>query len=172
MTPEQWQLILGLVVLPGGNPRPRPTTEELLSAFGAENGPDLCRSLLIHAVGDRSSEDVEGALILSGTLGLDRASLPLLQDLVRQTWHTQHEGILEELLRLGGDDAVVDLEFLAWAGPEFQNYEGSTSLAKKAVHGLERIATPAAREALGRLGDHPEKDVRDLVERVQMRMKG
>ncbi len=63
-----------------------------------------------------------------------------------------------------------DLEFLAWAGEEFLDYEGSTSLARKAVHGLERLGTPEARAALSRLRAHPEQEVRDLVMRVERRM--
>jgi hypothetical protein len=47
------------------------------------------------------------------------------------------------------DPAVRDdLEILAWAGTEFQNYDDSTRPAKKAAHGLQRIATPYARAAL------------------------
>jgi hypothetical protein len=51
-----------------------------------------------------------------------------------------------------------------------QDHEGSTSLANKAVHSLERIATPSARAALARLRRHPEEDVGDLVERVEARL--
>ena len=51
----------------------------------------------------------------------------------------RHEDISRVLERLGGPGVVDDLEFLAWAGTEFQNHEGSTSLAKKAVHSLERV---------------------------------
>jgi len=64
---------------------------------------------------------------------------------------------------------VDDLEFLAWAGPEFQPYEGSTSLARKVVHSLERIATPETGAALSRLRRHPESDVRALVDRIEQR---
>lgn len=109
-------------------------------------------------------------LVLAETFGLDKSSLPTLQRLARAAWHGRHEDISRILERLGGPAVVNDLEFLAWAGPEFQDYEGSTSLAKKAVHSLERIATPSARAALARLRRHPERDVRDVVERVEARL--
>jgi hypothetical protein len=116
---------------------------------------------------ERSAEHVELTLILAETFGLNESSLPTLQSLARQEWHGRHEDIAWILEQLGGPEVVDDLEFLAWAGPEFQDYEGSTSLAKKAVHSLERIPTPSARSALARLRRHPEQDVRALVERVE-----
>jgi len=134
VTPEQRRLVLSLVVVPGGGRQNRASADELLAAFAAEDGRQLCGSLLEKALTERS------------------------EDISR---------ILEQL---GGAEVVDDLEFLAWAGPEFQYYEGSTSLAKKAVHSLERIATPAARAALTRLRRHPEEEVRDLVQRVDTRL--
>jgi hypothetical protein len=103
-------------------------------------------------------------------LGLNEYSLPTLQSLAREVWHGRHEDISRVLEQLGGPEVVDDLEFLAWTGPEFQDYEGSTSLAKKAVHSLERIATPSARAALARLRRHPDEDVRELVGRVEARL--
>lgn len=103
-------------------------------------------------------------------MGLNEYSLPTLQSLAREVWHGRHEDISRILEQLGGPEVVDDLEFLAWTGPEFQDYEGSTSLAKKAVHSLERIATPSARAALARLRRHPDEDVRELVGRVEARL--
>jgi hypothetical protein len=170
VTPEQERLILSLVVVPGAGPQRRASAEELLAAFGAQDGKDLCGRLLHEAMAERSAKDVELTLVLAETFGLNESSLPTLQSLARETWHGMHEDISWSLERLGGPAVVDDLEFLAGAGPEFQGYEGSTSLAKKAVHSLERIATPSARAALARLRRHPEQDVRNLVERVEARL--
>lgn len=170
MTPEQERLIFSLVVVPGRTGRRPATPHELLTAFGAADGQALCRELLTAAAAERSPEDVELTLIMSFTLGLDRSSLPVLQKLAREPWHGSHEDVAALLEELGGADVTDDLEFLAWAGVEFQDYEGSTSLAKKAVHGLERLGTPEARAALSRLRTHPEQEVCDLVARVERRM--
>jgi hypothetical protein len=170
VTPEQKRLIRSLVIVPGAGPQHHASAEELLAAFGAHDGKELCGHLLQQAMAERSAQDVALTLILEETFGLNESSLPTLQSLAREAWHHSHEDISWILEELGGPEAVDDLEFLAWAGPEFQNYEGSTSLAKKAVHSLERIATPSARAALARLRHHPEQGVRHLVERVEARL--
>lgn len=168
MTPEQERLVLSLAVVPGRAHRP-PTPQKLLKAFNARDGQLLCRELLVTAAQERSAMDVELTLLMSYTLGLDRSSLPVLQQLAREPWHGSHEDIAALLEELGAAEVVDDLEFLAWAGPEFQNCEGSTSLAKNAVHGLERLATPEARAAISRLRRHHEQEVCDLVERIERR---
>jgi hypothetical protein len=170
MAPEQVRLILGLVRYPGNSEYAPASPEELLAAFDADDGRSLCQDLLEKALAERSADDVELTLIMSYSLGLDRSSLYVLQQLARAPWHTRHEDISQILEELGGADVVDDLEFLAWAGPEFQDYEGSTALAKKAIHSLGRIATPSARAALARLRRHPEQDLRDLVDRVEGRI--
>jgi hypothetical protein len=170
VTPEQERLILSLVVVRGAGPQRRASAEELLAAFGADDGKELCGGLLQQAMAERSAEHVELTLILAETFGLNESSLPTLQSLAHEAWHGRHEDISWILEHLGGPEVVDDLEFLAWAGPEFQDYDGSTSLAKKAVHSLERIATPSARAALARLRRHPGEDVRALVERVEARI--
>ena len=170
VTPDQQRLVLSLVVVPDAVGQRRASAEELLAAFGAHDGNGLCGRLLQKAMAERSAEDVELTLVLAATFGLEESSLPTLQRLARQPWHGRHEDISGLLERLGGPAVVEDLEFLGWAGPEFQNYEASTSLAKKVVHSLERIATPSARAALARLRLHPEPDVRALVERVEARL--
>jgi hypothetical protein len=171
MTPEQQRLIFGLVRYPGNREYAPASPEELLAAFDADDGRSLCQDLLEKALSERSADDVELTLIMCSKFGLDRSSLSVLQQLARVPWHTRYQDISETLEEVGGADVVDDLEFLAWAGPEFQDYEGSTALARKAVHSLERIATPSARAALARLRRHPEQDVRDLVDRVEGRMR-
>jgi hypothetical protein len=171
MTPEQVRIILSLLRYPGNSEYAPASPEELLAAFDADDGRSLCQNLLEKALSERSADDVEFTLIMSYTFGFDRSSLSVLQQLARAPWHTRHQDISRILEELGGADVVDDLEFLAWAGPEFQEYEGSTALAKKAVHSLERIATPSARAALTRLRRHPEQDVRDLVEHVEGRIR-
>jgi hypothetical protein len=102
---------------------------------------------------------------------MDPSLLPVLRRLAREPWRTSHQDIAQYLVDLDGGDEVVDeLEFLALAGPEFQDYPGSTALTRHAVHGLERIGTRRARSALQRLGDHPEDDVRALIERIDRRL--
>ena len=169
MTPEQEGLILGLVVSPGQHSHDPTTPEELLAAFGAVDGRKLCRILLERAASESSANDVELTLVMSDAFGLDQTSLPVLQHLAHESWHHCHEDIAKLLEDLGGAEMVDDLEFLAWAGPEFQPYEGSTSLARKVVHSLERIATPETRAAVSRLRSHPESDVRALVDRIEQR---
>ena len=133
------------------------------------DGADLGRSLLDHAASERSAKDVELTLVMAYTLGLGRTSLPVLRQLARESWHHSHEDIAKQLEDLGGAEIVDDLEFLAWAGPEFQVYEDSASLALSVVHSLERIGTAEARAALSRLRSHPMSDVRALVDRIEQR---
>jgi len=171
MTPDQQRPILSLVRYPGSREYVPASPEELLAAFDTDDGRSLCQDLLEKAFSERSADDVELTLIMSHTFGFDRSSLSVFQQLARAPWHTRHQDISRILEEVGGADVVDDLEFLAWAGPEFQDYEGSTALAKEAVHSLERIATPSARAALTRLRRHTEQDVRELVDRVEGRMR-
>ena len=118
VTPEQERLIFSLVIVPGAGPQRRASAEELLAAFGAPDGKDLCGRLLQQAMAERSGRDVELTLIMAATFGLDESSLPTLQSLAREAWHGRHEDISWILEELGGPEVVDDLEFLAWAGPE------------------------------------------------------
>lgn len=171
MTPEQRAIVIEQVVVPG---RPVPTPESqqqsLREAFRTDDGRELGELLLVEAEDRRSSEDVELALIVADIFGMDGSVLPVLKRLARASWHSRHEDICRDLTEAGGRDDVVDeLEFLATAGPEFVNYPGDSALARHAVHGLEKVATPRARAALQRLRAHPEPEVRSLVERVERR---
>jgi hypothetical protein len=67
VTPVQKRLILSLVVVPGADPQRRASAEELLAAFGAHDGKELCGRLLWQTVAERSAERVELTLILAET---------------------------------------------------------------------------------------------------------
>jgi hypothetical protein len=71
VTPEQKRLILSLVVVPGVGPQRRASAEELLAAFGTNDGKELCGRLLQQAIVERSAERVELTLILAETFGLN-----------------------------------------------------------------------------------------------------
>jgi hypothetical protein len=171
VTPDQGRLVLSLVVVPGLRQPERASAEDILAAFDAADGPTLCRALLDTAVLERSPDEVDLTITLIDAFGWGRSSLRVLQRLAREPWHHSHEDISQLLEDLGGGEVVDDLEFLAWAGLEYQDYAGSTSLAKKVAHSLERIATPAAGLALSRLRRHPAADVRELVGRIERRMR-
>jgi hypothetical protein len=170
VTPDQQALIFRVACRPRSAESDRKTRKQLLVAFHAKDGRTLSREQLERAASARAADDVEASLVLVFLFGSDRSMLPVVKRLARERWHSRHEDIARLLEELGGDAVVADLEFLAWADPDFQDYEGSTSLAKKVVHSLERIGTPGARIALTRLRVHPEPDVRELVERVHARM--
>lgn len=170
MTPEQQALIFRLALAPRSSDSDRTTREQLLAAFHAKDGRALSCEQLERAALARAADDVEASLTLVFLFGSDPSMLPVLRRLAHESWHSRHEDILRLLEELGGDAVVADLEFLAWAGPDFQVYEGSTALARKTVHSLERVGTSDARTALNRLREHPEPDVRGLVERVEARM--
>jgi hypothetical protein len=120
----------------------------------------------------RDGADVEAAFIAVAIFGADESAVPVINALARERWHTRHQDIAEHLGDFGaaGMDVVGDLEFLAWAGPEYQDYEGSTALTSHAIHALGRVASPEAGAALERLREFPDDNIRATVRRVEGRM--
>lgn len=85
MTPDQERLVLSLVVVPGPHQPERASAEDILAAFGAADGPTLCRALLEAAVLERSPDDVDLTITLIDAFGWGRSSLRVLQRLARET---------------------------------------------------------------------------------------
>src|SRR5262245_18140959 len=122
MTPQQRAAIFEL--FPGMVPPQQAVTQRsILAIFGTEDGADLALRLLNDAERERNPDDVEAALLVALTFGMDASLLPTLKRLAREPWHTRHQDISRYLVEIGpGDDVVDDLDFLAWAGAQYQDY--------------------------------------------------
>lgn len=170
VTPDQVDAVVRMFVY--GSPDDREALRQpLLDLFETSDGTALAVRLVSEAEQHRDAGEVEAALLVALAFGMNDALLGSLKRLAREPWHDRHQDISQYLVEVGhGDDVVDELEFLAWAGPQYQDYDGSTALARHAVHGLEQVATPRARGALARLREHPEPDVRALVDRVEKRL--
>src|SRR5689334_3905911 len=136
MTPEQRAVVIAQVGSPGEPVMTRESRQRaLLDAFHTDDGKHLGTGLLHQAELDRSASDVELALIVADVFGMDESLLPVLKRLAHEPWHARHQDVCRSLVEAGGrDDVVDDLEFMASAGPEYQNYRGDTALARQAVH--------------------------------------
>lgn len=149
MTPEQKQVILGLMHIPNGPPTSKP--EDVLRVFGATDGVTLGLELLAGAVERRDSEEVEYALLVCQTFGFAEGDLPLLLDLASADWHVKHEDVV---WYLGGyqSPAVVDALYHAtqWV-PDYLAFDENRALARKAIWELGKQPGDKARQALKRL---------------------
>jgi hypothetical protein len=163
---HQKAAILELVTYPGSPSPARDAEQRVLEAFNASDGQLLAVDLVSQGLDNQDSDTVGFGLIVAFHFGPDPQLRPLLHKLVRPAWHRSHEDLTVLLEELGGPDSVEDLTFLAWADGPHLAYAGDTALARKATHGLERIATPDAVEAIETLRAHPAQEVRDLAARI------
>lgn len=166
---EQANAILRLVTYPGSEKPGTDAEQRVLEVFESPDGRQLGEDLVRRAIEAKDGDDVELALIVAFRFGTGQGLRPLIHELVRATWHTRHEDVATLVEELRGPDAVEDLTFLAWAQGPYLMYPGDTSLARTAAHGLERISTPEAIEAIEALSGHPDSDVRDLLVRMRAR---
>ena len=149
VTPEQRQVVFGLVHAPG-----RPPTssgDDVLRAFDSRDGVSLGVQLLADAIARKDSEDVEYALLVCTTFGFKVDHLPLLLDLTEATWHVSHENAVWYLGKYQ-TPAVVRALFRAtqWI-PDYLDFDDSRALARKAIWELGKQPGEEARQALEQL---------------------
>src|ERR1044072_6594057 len=96
MTPEEQDLIMGLVFIPGvGRTR---TLDEVLAHFGESDGGALALRLLWDAMERRDADVVEMALTAHAAAGasVEEFMEPLIE-LFPADWHRDHEDIVSIL---------------------------------------------------------------------------
>ena len=170
MTPEARKLILSLVVTPkdksGGDPG------AVLQFFGTDDGVALGHRLLRDAVDQKDATDFELAMIVCSRFGaFDESLLPLLIEQSRANWHHRHEDVVSRLGKYKSS-ATVDALYDAtqWV-PDYLDFDESRALARKAIWALGGIPGPEASEALARLLEDKDEDLREAAAE-QLRRRG
>ncbi|MFC9706351.1 HEAT repeat domain-containing protein [Streptomyces sp. NPDC056943] len=160
MTPEERDLVMGLVFVPGrGRMR---TLDEVLAHFGESDGGVLALRLLRDAVKRRDADDVEMAVIVKAAAGASGEEFmePLIE-LSRADWHTRHEDVVRMLSKLRSPKAVPVLGEAARWVPEYLDWDENRALAVKAIWALGAIPGPEARAALEGLRDAENEIIRE-----------
>jgi hypothetical protein len=169
VTPEVRKLILSLVVTPkdksGGDPG------AVLQYFCTDDGVALGRRLLRDAVNQKDAIDFELAMIVCSRFGaFDESLLPLLIEQSCVDWHHRHEDVVSLLGKyksLMAVDALYDAT--QWI-PGYLDFDDSRALARKAIWALGGIPGPEASEALTRLLEDKDEDLREAaVEQLRRR---
>ncbi|MCX4509219.1 HEAT repeat domain-containing protein [Streptomyces sp. NPDC058423] len=160
MTPEEQDLVMGLVLVPGkGRTR---TLDEVLAHFGESDGGALALRLLRDAMERRDAGDVEMALIVKAAADASGEEfLEPLIELSRADWHKRHEDVVRMLGKLRSPKTVPALgEATRWV-PEYLDWDESRGLAVKAIWALGAIPGAEAREALEGLRDDENEIIRE-----------
>lgn len=150
MTTEERELVMALATK--GMPQ-----ADFLSRFrGSKDGQQLCSDLLTEAIGSKSADDVEYALMVGYTFGFTDAHLKPLLDLASAPWHFKHEDVVTALGQLKSPKAVEGLHAATKWIPEYLDFDESRALAVKAIWALGRIKGPEAEAALSALIKDPD----------------
>ncbi|WP_432030504.1 HEAT repeat domain-containing protein [Streptomyces sp. 1222.5] len=160
MTPEEQDLVLGLVVAPGSPPTR--TIDEVLAHFGESDGGALSLWLLQDAMERQDADDVEMALIVHAAAGAsDEAFLEPLTELFPAEWHRAHEDIVSMLGRLRSPKTLPTLVLATHWVPEHLDWDENRALAVKAIWALGALPGPNARAALEGLRDAENTIIRE-----------
>ncbi|MFD7498065.1 hypothetical protein ACFV8T_38015 [Streptomyces sp. NPDC059832] len=144
MTPEEQDLVMGLVFVPGkGRTR---TLDEVLAHFGESDGGALALRLLRDAMERRDADDVAMALIVKAAAGASGEEfLEPLIELSRADWHRRHEDIVSMLGKLRSPRTVPTLVLATRWVPEHLDWDENRALAVKAIWALGAIPGAEAR---------------------------
>ncbi|MEU2232150.1 HEAT repeat domain-containing protein [Streptomyces vietnamensis] len=160
MTPEEQDLVMGLVFVPGEGRRR--TLDEVLARFGGSDGGTLALRLLRDAMERRDADDVAMALIVKAAAGASGEEfLEPLTELSRADWHTRHEDVVRMLGKLRSPKAVPALGEAARRVPEYLEWDENRALAVKAIWALGAIPGEEARDALNGLRDAENEIIRE-----------
>ena len=171
MTPEAEKLILSLVYRPGDTSGGDPGA--VLRYFGTDDGAALGRQLLRDAVEREDATDFELALIVCNRFdAFDESLLPLLSSQALADWHQRHEDVVSRLGKYRSS-ATVDVLYRStqWI-PDYLDYDESRSLARKAIRALGGIPGPEAEQALTRLLEDEDEDLREIAADQLRRHRG
>ncbi|MFC9760177.1 HEAT repeat domain-containing protein [Streptomyces sp. NPDC056921] len=160
MTPEEQDLVRGLVFVPGkGRTR---TIDEVLAHFGESDGGALALRLLRDAMERRDADDAAMALIVKAAAGASGEEfLEPLIELFPAEWHWEHEDIVSMLGKLRSPRTVPTLVLATHWVPEHLDWDENRALAVKAIWALGAIPVAEAREALEGLSDDENEIIRE-----------
>ncbi|MFD8207626.1 hypothetical protein ACFV2S_14715 [Streptomyces sp. NPDC059695] len=160
MTPEERDLVMGLVFVPGKGRRR--TVDEVLAHFGEPDGGALALRLLRDAVERRDAVDVEMAMIVKAVSGVSGEEfLEPLTALFPAEWHRRHEDIVSALGRLRSPGTVPTLVLATHWVPRHLDWDENRALAVKAIWALGALPVAEARAALEALRDAEDEIVRE-----------
>jgi hypothetical protein len=167
VTPEQRNVVLGLVLVPGRGRQSSP--DDVLRCFGSSDGAGVGLDLLRRAVADRDPADVEAALLVCQTFGFGPDHLPLLLELASANWHHKHEDVIWYLGSYHSPEVVDALIAATEWVPGYLDFDENRTLARKAIWELGKQPGGRAREALERIARSPtgilQEDAKRQLER-------
>ncbi|MET9955107.1 HEAT repeat domain-containing protein [Streptomyces sp. NPDC006339] len=159
MTPEEQDLVMGLVFVPGEGRRN--TLDEVLAHFGESDGAALALRLLRDAMERRDADDVEMALIVhAAAKASGEEFLEPLIELFPADWHRGYEDIVSILGAFRSPRAVPTLALATRWVPEYLDWDENRALAVKAIWALGAVPGPKAREVLEGLRDDENEIIR------------
>jgi len=159
MTPEERDLIMSLVVVPGRQPEDH--REAVLQHFGESDGKALGLALLNDALVRQDGIDVEMALIVSSTFGFTESQVDPLVRLCSAEWHQKHEDVVAALGELRNPSAVPALYGATEWVPDYLDFDESRALARKAIWAIGKTPGDDAEAALKRLLGSDDEIVRE-----------
>ncbi|MGW4699595.1 HEAT repeat domain-containing protein [Streptomyces sp. NPDC004285] len=160
MTPEERDLVMGLVFVPGKGRRR--TIDEVLAHFGECDGGALALRLLRDAMERRDADGVDMAMIVSAAAGVSGEEfLEPLTELFPAEWHRKHEDIVSVLGRLRSPGTVPTLILAAHWVPGHLDWDENRALAVKAIWALGALPVAEARTALEGLRDAENEIIRE-----------
>lgn len=166
MTPEQRDLMLGLVIGPDGSSQVAP--EHVLRAFAVDDGVELSRRLVAEAATSCSAVGMELAIIAASVFGVADDVVDDLIELLYAEWHHSHESMVLLVGQAGEVRAVRALQRMATWVPDYLDFDESRALARKAIHALGRIPSAEATKVLTELS---EGEAPMLAEAAQRQLK-
>ncbi|MGX1274962.1 HEAT repeat domain-containing protein [Streptomyces phaeoluteigriseus] len=160
MTPEERNLVMGLVFVPAEGRTRR--LDEVLAHFGESDGGALALRLLRDAMERRDTDDVQMALIVKASAGASGGEfLEPLIELSCADWHTRHKDVVSMLGKFRSPKAVPALGEVARWVPEYLDWDENRALAVKAIWALGAIPGPEAWEVLEGLRDDENEIIRE-----------
>ncbi|MEU3605684.1 HEAT repeat domain-containing protein [Streptomyces sp. NPDC035033] len=160
MTPEEQDLVMGLVFVPGEGRRH--TLDEVLAHFGEPDGEALALRVLRDAMERRDADDVEMALILHAAADASAEEfLEPLTELFPADWHRGHEDIVTILGRFRSPRTVPTLALATHWVPERLDWDENRALAVKAIWALGAVPGPEARDVLDGLREAENEIIRE-----------
>jgi hypothetical protein len=160
------QAILGLVT-------GKLSESEFLARYPVDprRDPEHVRRLLEAADESRNADDVEYALLLGFRFGFPDDVVPILNRLLVEDWHRQHENIAQALTRFRDPSSVDSLYRAALSRHEYLAYDDAFALAVKCIWALAKIDTPEARERLRALATSDNDVIREEAEKRLARLQ-
>jgi hypothetical protein len=133
----------------------RISTDEFVSKFGVDLRRDreFVHHALRQALDQKSSHDVECAMVLAYKFGLFASLAPTLSTLLREDWHHSHENIASALQDIRDPSTVEDLFHATLTSHAYLAHDHGHALAVKCIWALHDIGTANATDKLALLAN-------------------